>query len=76
MCSVALHESAASKTARIGLETSSKWTSFRVWGRCRPKGYNPQFCVLMITKHRKLFGTNQAQECVSGFKEDLTGFFH
>jgi len=23
----------------------------------------------------KLFGTNQVQECVSGFKEDLTGFF-
>jgi len=29
----------------------------------------------MITKHMKLFGTNQVQEYVSGFKEDLTGFF-
>ena len=40
-----------------------------------PKGYNLRFCVLMITKHMKLFGTNQVQEYVSGFKEDLTGFF-
>ena len=46
-------------------------------GICWPNGYNPQFCVLMMTKHMKLFGTNQVQECVSGFrfKKDLTDFF-
>ena len=27
------------------------------------------FCVLMITKHMKLFGTNQVQEYISGFKK-------
>ena len=37
-------------------------------GDCWPKGYNPQFCVLMITKHMMLVGTNQVQECISGFK--------
>jgi len=26
-------------------------------------------CVLMITKYMKLFGINQVQECISGFKE-------
>jgi len=36
---------------------------------CWPKGYNPRFCVLMITKHMKLLGTNQVQECISGFKK-------
>ena len=38
-------------------------------GDCWPKGYNLQFCLLMITKHMKLFGTNQVQECISGFKK-------
>ena len=40
---------------------------------CWPKGYNSGFCVLMITKCIKLFGTNQIQECFSGFKEDHDG---
>jgi len=38
-------------------------------GDCWPKGYNLRFYVLMITKHIKLFGTNQVQECISGFKK-------
>jgi len=32
MCSVAFHESASSKMARIGLEMSSEWTSLGLGG--------------------------------------------
>ena len=47
-----------------------------------PKVTIPGLCILMITKHIKLFGTNQVQEYISGFdkmkhvlpiKEDVDG---
>ena len=57
--------------ADTGAPLTSKTRSSKQYlnSMCWLKGYNPQFCVLMITKYMKLFGTNQVQECISGFKK-------